>query len=224
MHPGVAAIEAGVAQTHSHLGMELWDVGKHAESRTHFRRAQESFRRALALAPEDVWIMNSACWFLSFFQDPAYRDPATALALAHRLVSLTSEREQNRLHLSGGMRPFFILGLAEYRVGDYSAARKALERSMELREGGDAYEWFVMAMVLARQGEVDRARNLHGEATRWMRRFRYSDFELHALDSEAAVLLGVPVPSTPTTKQVEKPKDRLKSRPPALTPRPPVNQ
>src|SRR5208282_6437976 len=104
------------------------------------RRAQEAFRRALALAPENVGIINSTCWFLSFFQDPVCRDPATALVLARRLVSLTSEREHNRLHISSGMRPFFSLGLAEYRVGDYPAARGALERSMELREGGDAYD------------------------------------------------------------------------------------
>ena len=156
-HPGNAAFEGAVAQTHSHLGMELWDVGKHADSLTNFRKAQEAFGALLALEPENVGFINNACWFLSFFQDPAYRDPATALVLARRLVSLASERERNRLHISSGMRPFFILGLAEYRVGDYPAARRALERSIELREGGDAYEWFVMAMVLARQGEIDRA-------------------------------------------------------------------
>jgi len=208
-HPGVAGFEGAVAQTHAHLGMELWDVGKHADSLTHFRRAQEAFRLALALEPEDVGIINSACWFLSFFQDPAYRDPATALVLARRLVSLTSERERNRLHISSGMRPFFILGLAEYRVGDYPAARTALERSMELREGGDAYEWFVMAMVLARQGEIDRAGKLHEQAVRWMRRYRYSDFELHFLNEETSALLGSTEQPAPLSRKEENPDQRV---------------
>ncbi len=47
-HPGTFGFECAVGQIHSHLGMELWDVGKHADSRTHFRRAQEAFRRARA--------------------------------------------------------------------------------------------------------------------------------------------------------------------------------
>ncbi len=45
-------------------------------------------------------------------------------------------------------------------------------------------------MVLARQDQLDRARQLHQDAVRWMRSFRYSDFELHALDSEASGLLN----------------------------------
>jgi tetratricopeptide (TPR) repeat protein len=201
--PGIAVSEWLVAQTHSHLGMELWDVGKHVDSRPHFSKAREAFRRAVALEPNEIRVINSAAWFLNFFQDPGYRDPETALVLARRLVSLTSERESNRLHLTAGLRSFFTLGLAEYRVANYGEARRALERSMELRDGGDAYEWFVMAMVLARQGEPARARRLHEEAVRWMRRFRYSDFELHFLDEEARALIGATDHSQSNNKREE---------------------
>jgi serine/threonine protein kinase len=178
-----------LGQTHSHLGMELWDVGKTADSAPHFRAASDAFRRAVELNPTQIAHLQSAAWFLNLFQDPRFRDPPRALLLARRLVALTSERESNRRSLASGMRTLFTLGLAEYRMGNLDGARKALERSIDLREGGDAYEWFVLAMVLARQGEVDRAHRLHEEAVRWMRKSRYSDFELHFLDSEAAMLL-----------------------------------
>ncbi len=81
---------------------------------------------------------------------------------------------------------------------------------MELREGGDAYEWFVMAMVLARQGEIDRARKLHADAVRWMRRFRYSDFELHALDAETADLLQAVNDRKNMAKKEENAQERSK--------------
>jgi tetratricopeptide (TPR) repeat protein len=191
-----------LGQTRSHLGMELWDVGKTEESVPHFRAASDAFRRAVELEPTAIPILQSSAWFLNLFQDPRFRDPPTALQLARRLVALTSEREHNRRSYSFGIRPLFTLGLAEYRMGNLDAARKALERSIELREGGDAYEWFVLAMVLARQGDVDRARKLHEEAVRWMRKYRYSDFELHFLDSEAATLLdSLGRPAHPTDRK-----------------------
>ncbi len=180
-----------VGQTHSHLAMELWDVGKRPESEPHFRRASEAFRRASAAAPEEPGILQSSAWYVSLFQDERFRDPPSSLEHARRLVALGSERRDNRQSYSFGRRPLFTLGLAEYRMGNLEAAREALERSMSLRGGGDAYEWFVMAMVVAHQGDANRARELHREAVHWMRTYRYSDFELHALDVEAASLLGV---------------------------------
>ena len=181
---------AHVGQTHSHLAMELWDVGRAAESRPHFRRAIAAFREAVEQEPPNIAILQSSAWFLSLFQDPRFRDPARALEQARRLVALTSEREHNRRSFSSGIRPLVTLGLAEYRMGNLDAARTALERSAELRDGGDAYEWFVLAMVAARRGHLESARNLSVKATRWMKTNRYSDFELHALDAEVAVLLG----------------------------------
>ncbi len=188
-----------VGQTHSHLAMELWDVGQRAESEPHFRRASEAFRRAIERDPASAGTLQSSAWFLSLFQDLRFRDPQRALEHARRLVALTSEQQDNRRSYSFGRRPVFTLGLAEYRMGNLDAARKALERSIELREGGDAYEWFVLAMVVARRGDVGRARELHGKAVRWMRMNRYSDFELHALDTEAAELLDSLARSTPRT-------------------------
>ena len=187
-NPGEAIWEHNLGQTHSHLAMELWDTGKQTESLPHFQKAVDSFNRSLIVAPNQIRYLQSPAWFFNLFQDPRYRHPAEAIELAGRLVALTSD-EQNRSSFSGGIRPLFTLGLAEYRIGNWTAAKKALERSMELRDGGDAYEWFVLSMVLAQQGENDRARRLYEDAVRWMKKYRYSDFELHFLANEAAALL-----------------------------------
>ena len=120
------------------------------------------------------------------------REPDVALRAARRLVEVTSKSEKlhNRKTQAGGIRPYMTLALAEYRSGDLDEARAAVERSMEIRDGGDAYEWFTLAMIRARQGDLDRARTLHRDAVRWTKRFRYGDFELHFLDDEAKALLG----------------------------------
>jgi serine/threonine protein kinase len=205
-----------VGQTHAHLAMELWDTEKKTESEPHFCRATEAFGRALDLSPARLDILQSSAWFLSLFQDERFRDPPRALECARRLVAMTSEQD-NRRSYSFGRRPLFTLGLAEYRMGNLDAARKALERSMELREGGDAYEWFVLSMVMARHGDMNRARELHREAVRWMRMYRYSDFELHALDGEAAALLDVAgAPRSSMSKQESAPQPSSPSAPSPL--------
>jgi serine/threonine protein kinase len=195
-----AATWSSVGQVHCHLAMELWDVGKRAESEPHFRRATEALRRATEWNPQDPGMLQSSAWFLSLFQDIRFRDPPRALEHARRLVALSSDKENRRFY-SFGRRPLFTLGLADYRMGNLDAARKALERSIELREGGDAYEWFVLAMVVGRQGDPERAHRLYRDAVRWMRTYRYSDFELHVLDTEAASVLGMAAKASSTAKE-----------------------
>jgi uncharacterized protein HemY len=39
-----------------------------------------------------------------------------------------------------------------YREGDWNAAAAALEKSMQLRQGGDSFDWFVLAMAHGQMG------------------------------------------------------------------------
>src|SRR5262249_15890334 len=39
------------------------------------------------------------------------------------------------------------LGVAHYRAGDWKAAVETLEKSMSLRQGGDSFDWFFLAMA-----------------------------------------------------------------------------
>ncbi|WP_165228534.1 serine/threonine-protein kinase [Aquisphaera insulae] len=188
-----------VMGAHAHLGMELWDVGRREEAGPHFRTARSAMDRILVLLKDEPIRWSYAPWFLSLVPDPEFRDPQLALELARRLVAATSEARDNRAHLSRGRRPVFTLGLAEYRAGDLTAARRDLERSMQLRDGGDAHEWFVMAMVLAKQGRREDALTYRDRAVRWMRRYRNGDFELHFLDRELAQILAA-APAVPSTR------------------------
>ena len=49
------------------------------------------------------------------------------------------------------------LGVAYCRAGDWNAAHAALERSMQLRSGGDSHDWFFLAMACWNRGDRKQA-------------------------------------------------------------------
>ena len=54
--------------------------------------------------------------------------------------------------------------MAHYRAGDWKASLTALEKSMELRKGGDSFDWFFLAMAHWQLGEKDEAREWYDRA------------------------------------------------------------
>ncbi len=44
----------------------------------------------------------------------------------------------------------------------------ALERSMQLRQGGDAFDWFILAMVHHHLNQPDEARKWLDKAVQWI--------------------------------------------------------
>jgi hypothetical protein len=62
---------------------------------------------------------------------------------------------------------------------------------MELRERGDSFNWFFMAMAHWRLGEKGKARDRYDRAVQWMDKNQLSDETLRNLRGEAAKLLAV---------------------------------
>jgi tetratricopeptide (TPR) repeat protein len=89
------------------------------------------------------------------------------------------------------------LGAAHYRTGSCKDAIAALEKSMSLRQGGDSYDWFFLAMAHWQLGEKAQARKWYNQAVAWMDKNRPKDEELLRFRAEAAALLGEPEPAPP---------------------------
>ena len=134
-----------------------------------------------ALDPTHPYDRNNLAWYLVTLNPEQLRKPALAVKLARGTVDLQPEVGNH----------WNTLGVAHYRAGDWKAAIAALQRSMELREGGDSCDWFFLAMAHEKLGDKEQARKWHDQAIQWMEKNKVEDQELSAFRAEAAQLLGV---------------------------------
>jgi tetratricopeptide (TPR) repeat protein len=143
--------------------------------------AAKTYRRFLELQPASPVGNNNAAWFLATCADPKFRDPSRAVKLAKKATELAP--------MEGTY--WNTLGAAQYRAGNWKDAIAALDKSMEIRKGGDSFDWFFLAMAHWKLGEKEKARSRFDQAVEWMDKHQPRDEELRRFRAEAAELLGV---------------------------------
>jgi len=144
-------------------------------------------------------------WSLATSAEPASREPELAAVLATRAVRSYPE----------SACCWQALGAANYRLGNYQVAVENLEKSIALqKDGGDAGQWFFLAMAHGRLGHSDAARQWFDRGVTWMQvcsasaylpwQRRNRDEIPRRLWAEAAALLGIayPPPLKPVTPEV----------------------
>jgi serine/threonine protein kinase/tetratricopeptide (TPR) repeat protein len=144
-------------------------------------RADELARKAAGLPRQAPYILNALAWDTATFSYPSVREPARAVELARKAVELAPQDRQYRN----------TLGVAHYRAGDWKASVASLEKSMELANGGDSFDWFFLAMAHRKLGHNGEARAWYDKAVGWMAKNKPQDVELIRFRAEAAGLLGV---------------------------------
>jgi hypothetical protein len=131
--------------------------------------------------PTEAAARNNFAWFLATCPESRLRDAKRAVPLAKRATELRPE--------FGGY--WNTLGVAEYRAGEWKASRAALQRSIDLRKGGDSNDRFFLAMAHWQLGEKEKARQQYDKAVQWMEANRPQDEELIRFRAEAKELLGI---------------------------------
>ena len=126
-------------------------------------------------------IANDLAWYLVDCPALALRAPAEAVGLARKAVTRAPE-----------MGDYWnTLGVAHYRAGEFQSALIALGRSMELRSGGDAADYFFLAMAYERLGDRKQARTWYDKAVQWMdKRSPQGEGDLR-YRAEAKEILGI---------------------------------
>jgi tetratricopeptide (TPR) repeat protein len=153
-----------VAWEVSHLHFEL---GKMFQEAGLLPRAAAEFTEALfgpANSRSDPRggsdMLNDIAWFFVTCPDDRLHDPALAVRLA---------QEALKTGVFGGVEAAWnTLGVARYRAGDWKGAVEALTKSVELRQGGDSFDFFFLAMAHWRLGDKEKARQWRDRATEWM--------------------------------------------------------
>jgi hypothetical protein len=133
--------------------------------------------------------LNNLSWLLSTCEDVRIWRPSESVSYAARAVALAPDQGNY----------WNTLGVAHYRSANWDQAINALNRSMELRsEGhGDAYDWYFLAMIHAKQGQTVEALDWYQKAATWSHAAGEGDQELYRFQVEAAEQLGVEKPSPP---------------------------
>jgi tetratricopeptide (TPR) repeat protein len=152
-----------------HVGLEQFD------------QALADFSKAIELQPDSVEAWNGLAWFLATCPDLKVRDAERAVNLAQKTV-VDAPKDGNLWN---------TLGVAQYRAGAFQAAIKALNKSMELRQGGDSFDSLFLAMAHWQLGKKDEARQWYDKAVEWMEKNNLADDELRRFRTEAEELLGI---------------------------------
>jgi tetratricopeptide (TPR) repeat protein/serine/threonine protein kinase len=158
-----------------------WNTLGWAHEKCHqYEQALADFNKAIELDRKYSAGWNNLAWLLSTWPDTTRRDPRRAVESAEKAVEL-APKEGNYWN---------TLGAAHYRAENFKEALAALEKSMELREGGDSSDWFFLAMSYWHLGEKEKASTWYEKAVDWMDKNDPKNEELLRFRAEAAELLG----------------------------------
>ena len=177
------------------LAKVLQGQGKLAEAKAVYHEALAAYRMAADSTQNNSGELNELAWTLATCPFERLRDPADAVELAARAVELAPQTG----------RRWNTLGVARYRAGEWQSAIEALGKSMELskggNKGGNASDWFFLAMAHWQLGHNDEARTSYDKAVEWMDKNQPKNEELLRFRAEAAELLGIGEPQPPPDKQ-----------------------
>jgi WD40 repeat protein/tetratricopeptide (TPR) repeat protein len=158
-----------------------------------FPQALADYEKVLELMPKSGEAHNDLAWFLATCPEQKFLDPKRAVELAQKAVELTKE--------DGNF--WNTLGVTHYRAGDCKAAAVALQKSMELRAGGDSFDWLFLAMAHGKLGNKDEARKWYDKAVEWLEKNKEElekdvqhREELQRFRAEAKDVLGLNDPSS----------------------------
>jgi tetratricopeptide (TPR) repeat protein len=146
-----------------------------------YQAAGNDYQSAFEAAPKDRDAQNALARFLANCPDVKLRDPKRAVDLASSLVKLEPKQ-----------RAYWnTLGIARYRAEEWQPAIDTLQNSMKLGGGGNASDWFVLAMAHQKIGRKEPARQWYDRAVAWMEKNAKDNEELRRFRSEAEQVLEV---------------------------------
>jgi Flp pilus assembly protein TadD len=156
------------------LGLLLKMKGREAEADREFRKL---FEPKLVSAEA----CNDVAWVLATDTARPLRPPDLAVTFAHKSVELAPA--------DGAV--WTTLGVAQFRAQHWQESVNALQKSQELRKGGDSIAWFFLAMAHWELGAKDEARRSYDRAVKWMQQHKLDDEELGRFRAEAEIRIGI---------------------------------
>jgi tetratricopeptide (TPR) repeat protein len=160
----------------------LEDAGRSAEAGEVGREFRDNSLPTLRRVPGHARSCNNMAWQLSWRPESSSQDAILAVELAEEAIALAPSTA------SAASRGAYwnTLGVAHYRAGHWKPAIAALEKSMQLRSGGDAHDWLFLAMARRRLGDPVEARRWYDRSLAWIEAHAPRHEELIRIRAEAA--------------------------------------
>jgi len=131
------AVDGSFAQAYGMLGLVYMDIGDRP-------RAEESFQRALRIAPEDSELLNNYGWYLCQTDRPRESIAQFQAALKNPLYATPA-------------RPLHNAGICSVRAGDLNAAEGYFNRSFQI-DPRNPVAMYQLGELYLKRGDLDRAR------------------------------------------------------------------
>jgi tetratricopeptide (TPR) repeat protein len=137
---------------HYRLGELLHWMGRTKEAHSQFQIAKQELETISRERPNEPYCQKQLILLLADCPDKSLRDPNRAVRLAQPVMT-----DHNA--------PLWrYLAWSQYRSGFWREANKSLEKSRNLRAGGDAMDWLLLAMIHWQTGERFQAVQDHKRA------------------------------------------------------------
>jgi tetratricopeptide (TPR) repeat protein len=156
-------------------------IGTALDEQGSLHEAFACIRKAVELDPKHAFAHYYLARLLTTCREEKLRDAPRGLEAAWKTVELAPQ---------SGLA-WTVLGMAHYRLGEWKAGIKALEKACALYDpkGGDAAQWFFLAMAHWQNGERDEAREWYARASRWTDKHGPENELFSRFRAEAAALL-----------------------------------
>ena len=170
--------------THYRLGELLHSSGRIAEAQRQFAEARSRMEFVSRQRPSESVCQWPLLYFLADCPDDEQRDPSRAVELAERVLPPQVGHYWR------------LLALAQYRAGSWQETANSVQKAMDLRQGGDAYDQILLSMALWQLGERDTSRKIYSKAQEAIAASEPIFYEyvgvmgIRRLEGEAKELLG----------------------------------
>jgi tetratricopeptide (TPR) repeat protein len=182
--PVALAFPHGKALAHYRLGELLHATRRTEEARHEFDQGLAIMEDLARRRPEESICHWQLICLLANCPDPALRDPARAVALAQRVLPPSAGHYWR------------YLALAQYRNDQWQAAADSIQQAIDLRQGGDAFDWFLLAMAQWQLGQKGAAQERYAQAQEAIKTGKPLFYEylgvmaVQRLQREAEMLMG----------------------------------
>ena len=178
------------AFAHDSLGNALSSQGKMAEAMVEYRIG---FRNQ----PDAAYGHNEFAWLVALAPNRPPRDYDEALEHSKKAVELASNKGSY----------YNTLALVEYRRGRWNDSIAAATRSIAIGNGGDASDWFFLALAHWQRGEKEQARTWFDKAVAWTKEKQPKNAQMLQFWKEAAKLLALPGPDSTSPAGPKAPRE-----------------